>query len=276
MLPAIQTGYTDMGWVIGIYFPSQWPLYVLLDHQNNVLKDHRASLFASIETAEKEPNVKAEIEKQKIFVALPYSSGHSIVGTKDCIKSVADFKGKVVRTAGGVRAQFYTNLGANPVFLTMPECYEALDRGTVWAIGDTPGPLVLSFKLHEIAKCWYLTSHGSPAAAGFFMNLDVFRSFPKDIQEILIKLRGEYAERFGTALMEYEEGIYRDLGTKHGVKFVTPSPEDKKIITDAGEKANEMMYKKAESDGHTAARKAVQFYRTALEKYEAQYTKKGP
>jgi TRAP-type transport system periplasmic protein len=273
MLPGIQTGFTDMGWVIGIYFPSNWPLYVLLDHQNNVLIDHRSSLFASMETAEREPNIKAELEKQKIFVALPYSSGHSIVGTKDSIKSVNDFKGKVIRTAGGVRAQFYTNLGATPVFMTMPDCYEAFDRGTIWGIGDTPASLFISFKLYEIAKSWYLTRHGVPAAAGFFMNLDVFRSFPKDIQDTILKLREEYAERFGKALMDYEEGVYNEVAAKYNVKIVTPLPEDRKALFEAGEKANEGMYKKAEADGYKGARDVVKYYRTALEKYEAKFRK---
>ena len=157
--------------------------------------------------------------------------------------------------------------------MTMPDCYEAFDRGTIWGIGDTPASLFITFKLYEIAKCWYLTRHGVPAAAGFFMNLDVFRSFPKDIQETILKLREEYTERFGKALMDYEDGIYREMGAKHGVKFVEPSPEDKKALIEAGEKANDMMYKKAESDGYKAARDVVKFYRSALEKYEAKYKK---
>lgn len=32
MLPAIQSGFVDVGWIIGIYFPNNLRLYGLLDH----------------------------------------------------------------------------------------------------------------------------------------------------------------------------------------------------------------------------------------------------
>jgi TRAP-type C4-dicarboxylate transport system substrate-binding protein len=274
MLPAIQSGYADIGYVIAIYFPSYFPQYTLLDHQNNCYQDYRASLMASIETAEKEPNIKAELEKQKIFLLIPYMSGFTFTGGKEPIKSVTYFRGKPVRTAGAGRAQFYANLGATPVPMTGPETYEALSRGTVWATGDNGPSLIVSYKLYEVGKYWYMTNQGVPAAAGYYMNMDTFRKLPEDIQDIIIKLRREYAERFGKSLMDYEKDFMRELETKHGCKFIAASPEDRKIIFEAGEKTNEKMIKQAESDGYPAARQVVKFYRTALEKYEAEYAKK--
>lgn len=274
MLPAIQSAYADIGYVIAIYFPSYFPQYTLLDHFNNCYQDYRAPLMASIDTAEKEPNIKAELEKQKIFLLIPYMSGFTFTGAKEPIKSVTEFRGKTIRTAGAGRAQFYANLGATPVPLTGPDTYEALSRGTVWATGDNGPSLIVSYKLYEIGKYWHMTNQGVPAAAGYYMNPDTFRKLPEDIQDIFIKLRREYAERFGKSLMDYEKDFMRDLEAKHGCKFIAASPEDKKIIFEAGEKANEKMIKQAESDGYPAARQVVKFYRDALEKYEAQYKKK--
>jgi TRAP-type C4-dicarboxylate transport system substrate-binding protein len=91
-----------------------------------------------------------------------------------------------------------------------------------------------------------MTNQGVPAAAGYYMNLDTFGKLPEDIQDIFVKVRREYAERFGKSLMDYEKDIMRELETKYGCKFVAPSPEDKKIIFEAGEKANEKMIKQAE------------------------------
>ena len=42
----------------------------------------------------------------------------------------------------------------------------------------------------------YVTLSGIPASAGVLMNINVFRSFPKDIQDTLMKLRAEYARAF--------------------------------------------------------------------------------
>jgi TRAP-type C4-dicarboxylate transport system substrate-binding protein len=227
-----------------------------------------------METMEREPSLKAELEKQKVIMVAPYTSGQTIIGTKTCLTSIADLKGKTVRTAGGIRAQHLKNLGANPVFLPSTDAYEALDRGTVSALGDFPASLMMSYKIYEVSKCFYMSNQGVAVAAGLFMNLDVFSSFPKDIQEMFINLRADYAEMLARDLMKYEDDFIKELQTKHRVKVVYPSPEDQKIIWEAGEKANEDLIKTQEAGGHKTARRVVNYYATALKKYEAERAKK--
>lgn len=270
MLPAIQSGFVDAGWVVAIYFPNNFKLFGLLDHIYNCGTDYDAALAAAIETTEKEPALKAELEAQKVIVVAPYTSGQVLIGTKKCMNSIIDLKGKAVRTAGGVRAQFYTNLGAHPVFMTAPEMYEALDRGTLSAVADAPAALMASFKMQDVAKCMYLTNSGIPAAAGVLMNLNVFRSFPKDIQETLIKLRADYAKRFAADLSVFETDFLRDAEAKSGVTLKRPTAEEQKVLREAGLKANETLIKQAESSGNPSARKVVDYYQGALKRYEAQ------
>lgn len=274
MLPAIQSDFTDVGRMICIYFPSNFPLFTLLDHANNCYKDYGSVVLAGIETMEKEPTLKAELEKQKVVMVAPYTSGQTIIGTKTCLNSIADLKGKTVRTAGGIRAQHLKNLGANPVFLPSTDAYEGLDRGTISAVGDFPASLILSYKIYEVAKCFYMSNQGVAVAAGLFMNLDVFKSFPKDIQEMFMKLRADYADMLARDLMKFEDDFIKELETKHGCKFVHPSPEDQKIIWEAGEKANEDLIKTQEAGGHKSARAVVNYYTNALKRYEAERAKK--
>jgi TRAP-type C4-dicarboxylate transport system substrate-binding protein len=274
MLPAIQSGFTDAGWIISIYFANNFQLYGLLDHIYNSGEDYNAALNAAIEVTEKEPALKAELEKEKVILVMPYTSGQVLIGTKKCMNSILDLKGKTVRTAGGVRSQFYSNLGANPVFMTAPEMYEALDRGTISAVADAPSALMASFKMQEVAKCMYRTNSGIPAAAGVFMNLDVFRSLPKDIQDMLIKLRLEYAERFAADLSSFEANFFRDVETKNGVTVKRPTPAEDKVLHEAGQKANETLIKQTEAAGYPAGRKVVDYYRSALKRYEAQNASK--
>jgi TRAP-type C4-dicarboxylate transport system substrate-binding protein len=106
-----------------------------------------------------------------------------------------------------------------------------------------------------------------------FMNLDVFKGFPKDIQDILIKLRTDYTDRFAKDLTEFEKEAFRDLETKYGSKFAYPSPEEQKILIEAGKKATEDTIKKQESEGHTAARKVIDYYQGALKRHEMQWSK---
>lgn len=274
MLTGIQSGFADLGWIVSIYFPNNFRLYGLLDHTYNCGTDYASALFASIETSEKEPSLKAELEGQKVILVAPYTSGHVLIGTKRCMNSILDLKGKTVRTAGGVRSQFYQNLGANPVFMTAPEMYEALDRGTISAVADAPSAIFASFKLQDVAKCVYLTNSGIPASAGLFMNLDVFRSFPKDIQDMLMQLRAEYTERFAADLTSFEANFLRDIEAKNGVTLKRPTSDEQKVLYEAGQKANETLIKQTEAAGNPAARKVVDYYRNALKKNEAQRAQK--
>jgi TRAP-type C4-dicarboxylate transport system substrate-binding protein len=270
MLPAIQSGYTDVGWFVTSYFPSYFPLYMLLDHGDNFMKTYGAALSAAIESLDKEPNLKAEMEKQKVIVVAPYASGRILFMTKKCINSITELKGKSVRSVGGIRSQYFSNLGANPVFMTLPDSYEALDRGTISVIGDISASVIVTYKYYEVAKCIYVDNPFVGMLGAVFMNLDVFNSFPKDIQEILIKLRTDYTERFSKELTEFEKEAFRDLETKHGQKFAYPSPEEQKVMIEAGKKATDDAIKKLESQGNTAARKVIDYFQGALKRQETQ------
>ena len=274
MLPALQSGFADVGWIVSIYFPNNFHLYGLLDHIYNCGSDYGACMLSAIETLDSEPSLKAEVAAQKLVLVAPYTSGQVVMGTKTCMSSILDIKGKTVRTAGGVRAQFYSNLGANPVFMTAPEMYEALDRGTINVVADAPASLLASFKMEDVAKCMYVTLSGIPASAGLFMNIDVFKSFPKDIQDTLMKLRAEYTERFAEDLTVFEASYFKDLETKHGVTVKRPTAEENKVLHEAGNKANETLIKKEEAAGYPAAGKVVRYYEDALKKYEIQRGKK--
>jgi len=119
-------------------------------------------------------------------------------------------------------------------------------------------------------KYLYMTNSGGALASGIYMNRKVFSKFPKDIQEMLIKLRTEYSERYGKGTQDLEVGFYREWETKHGVKKVYPSPEDLKALHEAGQKATDFILKKQESEGHKGARQVWDYYMAALKKLEDQ------
>ena len=267
-LPAVQNRTADIAFLGANYHLSHLPLYAMIDTIYNCHEDYVAATFASIDTAENEPNVKAELERQKIVLIAPYLGGALQMGFKKCIDSIQDIKGMSVRTQGGIRAEFLRQLGAKPVPMVSTEMYEALRRGTIDAWADGGIMPAHSYKIPEISKCIYMVNSGTPAAFGVFMNLDVFKSLPKDIQEMISKLKREFGVRFAEALMELEPKLLQENEKKYGLKIMYPSPEDRKILFEAGRKANEAFIKQQESAGHTAAGKVVSFYTNALKKYE--------
>jgi len=59
-----------------------------------------------------------------------------------------------------------------------------------------------------------------------------------------------------------------------GREVSDPTPEDAKFIQEAGNAANEQMFKKQEADGHTNVRQVWDYYLKARRKHEAERTKK--
>jgi TRAP-type C4-dicarboxylate transport system substrate-binding protein len=279
-LPAIQSGVADLAWVSSTYFPSQFPGYLMLDNLFNFGDDYVAAVLAAIDTVDNEPNLKAELARADIILLMPHISGHAPIGTKAQLKSIKDLKGKSLRTYGGVRTQFYTNIGANPIFMSFADMYEAMNRGTVDALGDMAIVLANAFKHHEVVKAVYsnappgVNGNGGALASGFYMSQKKFSALPKDTQKMFLDLRREYGIRYAQTLMDDESVIRKEWETKHGVRFYNPSPEDAKFIQDAGNAANEQMFKKQEADGHQGVRGTWAYYLKARQKYEAERKKK--
>jgi TRAP-type C4-dicarboxylate transport system substrate-binding protein len=197
-------------------------------------------------------------------------------GTKACLNTVKDLKGKSLRTYGGVRTRFYKNLGANPIFMPFGDLYEGIERGTIDAIGDMAIVLSNAFKLYEVVKCVYANNppgahgNGGALASGFYMDRKKFYAFPNEIQKMFLDLRKEYGVRYAQTLMEDEGATKKEWETKHGVVFKDASPEDQKFILEAGNIANEEMFEKQESEGHKGVRQVWAYYQKALKKYEAE------
>jgi len=279
-LPGIQSGVADFAWVSSTYFPSQFPRYLVLDNLFNFGDDYVAAILALLDTVDNEPNLKGELAKADIILVAPHISGHAPIGTKAPIKSVKELKGKSLRTYGGVRTQFYNNLGANPIFMSFSDMYEAMNRGTIDALGDMAIVLSNAFKLYEVVKAVNTNAppgvhgNGGALASGFYMSLKKFNALPKETQKMFLDLRREYGVRYAQTLMDDEGAIRKEWETKHGVKFFEPSPEDQKFVLEAGNAANEELIKKQEADGHKGAREVWDYYIKARKKHEAERAKK--
>jgi TRAP-type C4-dicarboxylate transport system substrate-binding protein len=275
MLEGVQSGMADVGWITATYHPSKLPMWFMLDNVFNFRKDYIASILASIETIENEPNLKAEFEKHKIFLLGSHISGQAQTGLRKNLNSVNDLKGKTLRTVGGAKTIFWQNLGANPVFMAFGELYEALDRGTIDGIGDCAISLANTFKLYEVVKTMYMAEPGGVVAGGLCINTDVYKKIPKDLQKVLIDLRHDYGIRYAQMTMDLEAVLYKEWQTKHGVKVQYPTPDDQKIIEAAGQKANAAHIKTQESAGHLASQKVWDYYLAALKKHEDARAKKN-
>ncbi|MDA8124918.1 MAG: TRAP transporter substrate-binding protein DctP [Deltaproteobacteria bacterium] len=103
--------------------------------------------------------------------------------TKKPIKKVADFKGLSL-SGTGIFDDIGPALGMVPVAMEMGEQYTGMERGV---ISVCRGGLdsVMAYKFYEVAK--YIVNPGfGTAPASLFMNLEKWKSLPKDLQDYLL------------------------------------------------------------------------------------------
>ena len=119
----------------------------------------------------------------ELLAMMPY--GLTMVGnTKHPIKTIEDFKGLKLRTAGSAQAHMYRALGVVPTEMSSGEVYMALQRGTIDGAMSGPARWFLS-KWYEV--CPYLTQDHSLPYMTFWLaiNSEIWDGLSKSQQAIL-------------------------------------------------------------------------------------------
>ena len=129
------------------------------------------------------------------FVIGAFASEPENIHTRLPIASLADLKGKIIRTNNQTEFTIIEKLGAASIFLPLNETAEALGSGK---IDGAMVPLVpmIEFGIGRVVSNHYILSTSSVPLA-VLMNQEKFNSLPDDVRGILRKYSGEwFAENY--------------------------------------------------------------------------------
>ncbi|WP_149538090.1 TRAP transporter substrate-binding protein [Siccirubricoccus phaeus] len=139
------------------------------------------------------PVVNRDLERfgARLMVIYPFPA--QVVYCRAPFTSLADLRGRKVRTFGNSLVDFFTALGAQPVSIGFPEVYSALERGVVdCAITGTGS---------GVAARWpEVTSHISNlpvswALAGYMVNLAWWNRLDPQVRAMIESALGEVNEK---------------------------------------------------------------------------------
>jgi len=133
------------------------------------------------------PEIQAEFANFKVLL-LHTTDPFNLFTTKKPVRNQADIKGMKIRELAGPPSEMLKLLGANPMLIPMPGCYEAAEKGVI--DGQTASwSAVSGFKLYEPYNYW---TDVSTTVAGFViaMNKETWNSLPPDIQEAIMSVCG--------------------------------------------------------------------------------------
>ncbi|MFC1971568.1 TRAP transporter substrate-binding protein [Chloroflexota bacterium] len=179
------------------------------------------------------PEFAKQLENHNVILYYNGFGNPAVMHSTVPIRSLAEMKGKKVRSGGATESELTTLLGGTPLAVSPPETYIALQQGVADAAWFGPDAAAYAFKFYEVAKYMIDVPIGG-SAAYFLVNKDAYNALPGDIQKILTdmipafrdKVFEERAADAATAVGKLES---------EGVEVITWSKEDMAKVSELAE-----------------------------------------
>lgn len=224
-LEAIESGSLKMGLVVT---PAETSKLYLNSFGYNVpfgTPDVEAAGRVNLEVYRKNQILQDVFKKynQKWLALVSYET-YDILTTFP-FKTMADLKGKKI-AALGANIPWVKNTGAIAVQSNSGEAYTSFQTGVyqgfLFPLSYTVGP-----KLYEVAKYATIVGLGGPAGPCWTINLDLWNSFPKKVQDIVLDEAKKFNDAIPAIVANEKKKALQQLEEK-GVTFYTLSPDDRK------------------------------------------------
>jgi TRAP-type transport system periplasmic protein len=219
---AVRDGLVDLSYVTASYTPARHVLPIMAELPGA----GETALINSVAYSRiywKHFHKVGEYKGVKLLGVFTHGPGQLF--TKKPVNSIADVQGMKIRTGGGAAEQVARALGASAFVKPAPESYELLKSGVADGV-FFPMESIISFKLDTVLEQATLFPGGMYSSAfGFFMNEDQWNKLPKQDQEALEKISGEWIARHAGNSWDVADGKGLEVLKKSGVKIVNANPE---------------------------------------------------
>ncbi len=231
LIPARQTyqeivkGTADMGCTILGYTREKFPLMEAVDLPLGYRSGYVATKLINDFFKKFRPK-----ELNDVKVLYLHAHGPGLLTARSRVEKLEDLRDMKIR-AMGLGAKMVKALDASPVFLPIPQAYDALAKGTVEGI-LIPLEGLQQWRIAEVAQ-FTTESYGIAYSTGFavVMNRKKWNSLPADIQRTIEAVSAEWIEKTAT-LWEEMDGEGRKFAEQAGMTFVPLSQEEERRWVD--------------------------------------------
>ncbi|MCX8133370.1 MAG: TRAP transporter substrate-binding protein [Roseococcus sp.] len=164
------------------------------------------------------PVANRDLERFGVRIMAMYPFPAQVLFCRAPFASLADLRGRRIRTFGNSLVDFYTALGAQPVSIGFPEVYSALERGVVdCAItGSGSGAAArwpeVSTHISDLAVSW--------AVAAYVVNLAWYNRQEPAVRALLEETFREIADRqWALGAEATRDGIDCNIGHREGCRI---------------------------------------------------------
>jgi len=197
-----------------------------------------------------------------------FTHGPGQMFTKRPVHNINDVQGLKIRTGGGVAEAVAKALGTSAFVKPAPESYELLKSGVADGV-FFPMESIISFKLDTVLEQATLFPGGMYSSAfGFFMNEEKWNKLPKQDQDAIDKISGEWIARHAGQSWDEADTKGLEVLKKSGVKIVNADPAFVAEVKKRSAPIIEDWIQKASAKGVDAAKILAEF-REELKKVAA-------
>ncbi|SLK16476.1 C4-dicarboxylate TRAP transporter substrate-binding protein [Arthrobacter sp. P2b] len=188
-IDGIGTGTADMGDIVPFYSPAELPVSTWASNLGAVRYDTLAesqvvgSAASFFDYMESEPIAEEFASHNLKVLATNATTPYELICTKP-IDSLDDAKGTRVRAAGPIWTVGLEALGMIPTTVAFGEVYEALQRGVIDCT-LIPAFGFIDYNYLDVAKHHIPANFPHTQAMAWAINLDVWNSFPVELQRII-------------------------------------------------------------------------------------------
>ncbi len=213
-------GVADLAWVIASYTPGRFQENEVFELPGVFADLREATLVFTRLVNSGKIRGYDDFFPIGLFGTAPYS-----LHSRSAINSIADIKGKKIRTSGAIESETIKALGAVAIGMPVTEVPEAISRGTIDGTTSHPAPLV-DFGISRVTSAHYFTRLGVVPLA-ILMNRKKFDALPKAAQDTIRKYSGDWtAARFNEGIGNYNGSVVQQLQADPKRKVVFPSQAD--------------------------------------------------
>lgn len=227
--------------------------------------------FVSIDPARRELRVKLWREFTPVYEKILTTKQNCLsyifsqvegrnIYTSAPVNTLAEFKGKKIRTIGRIESDLTNKLGGVGVSLDAGEVSTALPRGMIdgYWIADTG---VVTFKWYEISK--YIINLRLGGAPFFIcVNKTAYEALPKDVRKVFDELRPKATEMLYNMNFEQAAESRKTLLDKGMKEINWPKADTQKVLETAKEFWT-TWYQAADSDAKSVFDKANSYIEKA-------------
>lgn len=222
MMRGIADGRADMGYMAAQYHPAELPLAQITGIPF-VTRDTWAQARAVHHLYHSNEAFAEEFNRNGVHLLNVAPLASNIIISNKPIETPEDLEGASIRIVG-YSQQAVRQMGANPVAITQPEVYEALERGVLDMSSSVTIDIATDFNYQEVVDYFVDPGIGVYALTINVMSLDLWESLDDDLKAV-INERNEQDATHSVSFLSEAEVSACDKALDAGVQVSVLSDE---------------------------------------------------